>query len=385
MEVRQFHTQSSGVSLPALGELSDLAPQLVLAFGAVRHFTDPAFFPTLREVFPGAMLAGCTTAGEIGVDGVSDDGLVLNALNFRHPALSLASTDFAGIADSRAAGERLASQLAADREGEKLHHILVFGQGVNINGSALIEGLAAVAGSQVVISGGLAGDGGAFRQTWVLCDEGVSDHRIVAVGFYGPSIRLGHGSFGGWQPFGPARKVTRAAGSVLFELDGEPALDVYKRYLGEYADGLPASGLLFPLSMLGVDHRAMGLIRTILGVDEVQRSLILAGDVVEQGYMQLMHASSDALVDGATAAAEAARAVLDGAEPSLSILVSCVGRKLVMGARTEEEVEAVAEVFGNRGLVTGFYSYGEISPFLSTTECKLHNQTMTITTLSERL
>ena len=383
MEVRQFQAQSASISLPALGGLAVLAPQLVLAFGAVRHFTDPAFFPALRESFPDAILAGCTTAGEIGGEGVADDGVVITAVRFRHPGLRAAATGFNGLADSRGAGERLAAQLVADQQGEKLHHILVFGQGVNINGSALIEGLAAVAGSGVVISGGLAGDGGAFRQTWVLSGDGVSDHSIVAVGFYGAAIRLGHGSFGGWQPFGPARKVTRAEGSVLFELDGEPALDVYKRYLGEYAEGLPASGLLFPLSMLGEDHRAVGLIRTILGVDEAQRSLILAGDVVEHGYMQLMHASSDALVDGATAAAEAAREVLRGVEPSLSILVSCVGRKLVMGARTEEEVEAVAEVFGNRGVVTGFYSYGEISPFLSTTECKLHNQTMTITTVSE--
>ena len=182
MEVRQLQTQS--VSLSALGELADLAPHLVLAFGAVRHFTDPTFLASLKEAFPGAILAGCTTAGEIGSQGVSDDGAVVTAVRFRHPALRLAISDFAGIEDSRGAGERLAGQLVAEHEGEALHHILVFGQGVNINGSALIEGLASVAGPAVVISGGLAGDGGAFRQTWVLSDDGVSDRQIVAIGFY---------------------------------------------------------------------------------------------------------------------------------------------------------------------------------------------------------
>lgn len=380
MEVRQI-TLTSDYS--SLAEPAALRPDLVLVFGSVSHFAHPDFFATLKNTFPDALLAGCSTAGEISDQGVSEDSVVVTAVRFKHPALRLAAASIKGMDDSLAAGQRLARQLAGDEGGEPLRHILVFGQGVNINGSALIQGLAATAGAGVIISGGLAGDGGAFQQTWVLTGQGISDHQVVAVGFYGDGVKVGYGSFGGWQPFGPARKVTRAEGNILYELDGEPALDIYKRYLGEYADGLPASGLLFPLSMLGEDHREVGLIRTILGVDEAKKSLILAGDVLEHGYMQLMHASTDALVDGAIAAAETARGRLSGAMPSLTLLVSCVGRKLVMGARVDEEVEAVVEAFGNAGSVAGFYSYGEISPFLTTTECRLHNQTMTITSLSE--
>lgn len=380
MEVRQI-TLTSDYS--SLAEPAALRPDLVLVFGSVSHFAHPDFFATLKNTFPDALLAGCSTAGEISDQGVSEDSVVVTAVRFKHPALRLAAASIKGMDDSLAAGQRLARQLAGDEGGEPLRHILVFGQGVNINGSALIQGLAATAGAGVIISGGLAGDGGAFQQTWVLTGQGISDHQVVAVGFYGDGVKVGYGSFGGWQPFGPARKVTRAEGNILYELDGEPALDIYKRYLGEYADGLPASGLLFPLSMLGEDHREVGLIRTILGVDEAKKSLILAGDVLEHGYMQLMHASTDALVDGAIAAAETARGRLSGAMPSLTLLVSCVGRKLVMGARVDEEVEAVVEAFVNAGSVAGFYSYGEISPFLTTTECRLHNQTMTITSLSE--
>jgi hypothetical protein len=380
MEVRQL-TLTSDYS--SLADLAALRPDLVLAFGSVNHFVHPNFFALLKNAFPDALLAGCSTAGEISDQGVTENSVVLTAVRFRHPALRLAAAGINGMDDSLAAGEGLARQLAGDEGGEPLRHILVFGQGVNINGSALIQGLAATAGAGVIISGGLAGDGGAFQQTWVLTGQGISDHQVAAVGFYGDGVRVGYGSFGGWQPFGPARKVTRAEGNILYELDGEPALDIYKRYLGEYADGLPASGLLFPLSMLGEDHREVGLIRTILGVDEAKKSLILAGDVLKHGYMQLMHASTDALVDGAIAAAETARGRLSGALPGLTLLVSCVGRKLVMGARVDEEVEAVVEAFGNAGSVAGFYSYGEISPFLATTECRLHNQTMTITSLSE--
>ena len=186
-----------------------------------------------------------------------------------------------------------------------------------------------------------------------------------------------------WPNINTARKVTRSVNNVLYELDGESALAVYKRYLGDHAQGLPASGLLFPFAMLGSDHSEVGLIRTILGVDEAAGSLTLAGDIDPDGYLRLMHASTDALVDGAEAAADAAKAMHAHAGQGLALLVSCVGRKLVMGGRVDEEVEAVADVFGQGATLAGFYSNGEISPFSPAVECKLHNQTMTITYISE--
>ena len=170
---------------------------------------------------------------------------------------------------------------------------------------------------------------------------------------------------------------------MLYELDGEPALEVYKRYLGDYASDLSASGLLFPFAMLGEDHREIGLIRTILGVDENDGSLVLAGDVRENGDLRLMHASTNALIEGAEAAARAARDMFSAPRPGVAILVSCVGRKLVMGGRIDDEVEAVAGVFDSGATLAGFYSNCEISPFVGSPACELHNQTMTITYLYE--
>jgi hypothetical protein len=265
---------------------------------------------------------------------------------------------------------------------------LLLGQGVAVNGSALIAGMTKVLGEAVTITGGLAGDAAAFKETWVLNQTGVHNDELVCLGLYGAGLVFAHGSFGGWAPFGPARRVTRCAGNVLFELDGEPALDVYKRYLGDYARDLPASGLLFPFAMLGSDHNEIGLIRTILAVDERDGSLTLAGDIDPDGYLKLMHASTDALVGGAESAAQAAAAAAEVAGwggQGLGLLVSCVGRKLVMGGRVEEEIEAVADVFGQSAILAGFYSNGEISPFTGNLECKLHNQTMTITYLGERI
>lgn len=378
MKTRQINS-SSIPSVTELQSLMEIEPQLALIFGSVARLSEPGLLAALQQSLPGVVLAGCSTAGEISSQGVTDDELVVTSVHFDHPNFRLVTTDLTSMDDSAAAGSRLAQELL----GPELHDVLVFGQGVQINGSALIEGFRASLPNAVSVSGGLAGDGGAFKQTFTISSEQVSDRQIVALGFYGAHSRVQHGSFHGWQPFGPARKVTRCKGNILYELDGEPALEVYKRYLGEYAKDLPGSGLLFPFEMLGEDHAAVGLIRTILGIDEDSGALVLAGDIVQSGYLKLMHASTDSLIDGAYAAAEKARGESSAHGETLAILVSCVGRKLVMGARVDEEVEAVAEVFGAQARVTGFYSNGEISPRFQGLDCQLHNQTMTITYLSE--
>lgn len=379
MRIKQVISRKPGDNSQAGTALQGFTSDLLLVFGSVDHFTHPEFAANLRQLAPQAILLGCSTAGEITPDGVEDGTCTLTAIDFANVGLQAASTELHGMDDSFAAGERLGQQLAAP----DLKAVLLFGPGVQINGSALVNGIASIIGTQVPVTGGLAGDGGAFKQTYTLGPAGVSSKAVVAVGLHGNSLRFGHGSFGGWEPFGPARKVTRCVGNILYELDGEPALDIYKRYLGEHARDLPASGLLFPFAMLGEDHNAMGLIRTILGVDDTQGSLILAGEINPDGYLRLMHASTDKLVNGAEAAAEAAAAMFQASDDSLAILVSCVGRKLVMGPRVDEEVEAVGDVFSKQAVLTGFYSYGEISPFAPGASCKLHNQTMTITCLGE--
>lgn len=376
MKVAQLNVRTAYAAAD-YSPLLAIEPTLVLAFGSVAALQASA--PALQAAFARSHLVGCSTAGEISRDGVADDSLVVTALHFENTPVVQVSTVLADMGDSFAAGQRLAKGLST----VGLRAVLIFGQGVAINGSALIGGLASVVGEQVPITGGLAGDGGAFAKTWVLDDAGLSDERLVCVGLYGDKLEFAHGSFGGWSPFGPARKVTRSENNVLYELDGESALDVYKKYLGEHAKGLPASGLLFPFAMLGSDHNEVGLIRTILAVDEAAGSLTLAGDIDPNGYLKLMHASTDALVDGAEAAAQAAQKMQSNPDEGLALLVSCVGRKLVMGGRVDEEVEAVGDVFGQGATLAGFYSYGEISPFAPSVDCKLHNQTMTITYLSE--
>lgn len=379
MRITQTITRQPAELEHAVASLQGVRNGLLLVFGSIDHFTSPLLHQALQQLAPGLLRLGCSTAGEITPAGVDDGSCTLTAIEFDQVGLRPGCTVLHGMDDSFAAGERLGQQLAS----RDLKAVLVFGPGVQINGSALVDGISSIISHDIPITGGLAGDGGSFRETFTLGQEGIASNKVVAVGLCGDSLRFGHGSFGGWEPFGPARKVTRCTGNILYELDGEPALDIYKRYLGDHARNLPASGLLFPFAMLGEGHNAVGLIRTILGIDAEQGSLILAGEINPDGYLRLMHASTDKLVNGAEAAAEAASGMFQSPGETLAILVSCVGRKLVMGNRVDEEIEAVGEVFKHKAILTGFYSYGEISPFTPGASCKLHNQTMTITCLGE--
>ncbi|MDH5373990.1 MAG: FIST C-terminal domain-containing protein [Acidimicrobiia bacterium] len=369
------HDLSQGWTRP-LPTLSNPERTLVLAFGAAdvyRH--DPGPLAELRSAMPGAVIAGCSTAGEISEARVRDDSLSVAVVDFASARVRMAVADCRSGEDSFKAGESLADQL----EGPDLAGVLVLSDGLHVNGSELVRGITSRLPTGIPVTGGLAADGDRFERTWVLVDDAPVEGRVTAVGFYGDSIRFHHGSQGGWDLFGPERIITRSEGSVLYELDGRPALELYKQYLGDLAEGLPATGLLFPLAVRQ-DPDDRHLVRTILAVDERLQSLTFAGDVPEGARAQLMQANFDRLVGGAEQAAHQAR---NGTtRPVLSIAISCVGRRLVLGDRTEEEIEATLAGLPAGSHQLGFYSYGEISPHSDGT-CNLHNQTMTLTNISE--
>jgi hypothetical protein len=360
--------------------LEDPGPnQLVLVFGSVERLEAPDLVERLRKSFPGAMLAGCSTAGEITAEGLTDGSLAITSLRLERTPLRAAWSACSRMEDSHAAGAALAAQL----NHPDLRYVLVLSDGVHVNGSALVEGIASGIAPSVLVTGGMAGDAGRFTRTLVLSGNGIGERAVVAVGFYGPHFRVGHGSMGGWEAFGPIRRVTRSRRNVVFELDGRPALSVYETYLGEDAKDLPASGLLFPLALVSEDRDETGLIRTLLGVERETGALIFAGDVPEGGLVRLMHANIDGLVNGAGSAADSSYTSLVGLQPQFALLISCVGRRLLMGRSTEQEIEAARERLGVEVPVCGFYSNGEISPFNPSARCELHNQTMTITTFAE--
>ena len=351
------------------------AADLVLIFGSGELLQRDDLLADLRAEHGSAVLLGCSTAGEISGAEVFDDSLTATVVRFETTRLVSAVREVDEPSRSHDVGRDLGRTLPH----RGLRHVLVLSSGLAVNGSELVAGITRELPPGVTATGGLSGDGDRFEQTLVMYGADVSPTRVVALGLYGPDLRVGYGSLGGWDPFGPQRLITRSEGNVLYTLDDQPALDLYRRYLGEHADGLPATGLLYPLSVT-VPGTAEPVVRTILGIDDQEGTMTFAGDLPQGAAARLMKANFERLIDGAGGAAHTAS--LPGSAPDLAILVSCVGRKLVLKQRVEEEVEAVRDCLGPT-VLTGFYSYGEISPFTPQAKCELHNQTMTVTSLSE--
>lgn len=378
MQIEQYRWSDDAGWQPAFTPELGATAQLVLLFGGAETLRSPDLLEQVRQTYPAAQQLGCSTAGEIcGVE-VTDETLTVTAIRFDQTQVQGYAINLDADETSFAAGDRLGRQI----EPHNLAHVFLLSDGLQVNGSDLVRGLMPHLPPGVAVTGGLSGDGDRFQETVVLWNSTPQVGKVVALGLYGDRLKVGYGSFGGWIPFGSERVITKSDGSVLYELDGEPALALYKKYLGEHATGLPASGLLFPLSLQveGSDRR---LVRTILSVSETDQSLTFAGDVPTGTTVRLMQASFGRLVDGAIKAADVSLEPLADTPPDLAILISCVGRKLLLKQRIEEEVEGVREVMGDRTVLTGFYSYGEISPFAAGAPCELHNQTMTITTLRE--
>jgi hypothetical protein len=378
VETFTYDLDSKRWSTPVMPPL-DSERTLVLAFGSRDLLDDPEPLAALRRAYPKAKLLGCSSAGEIVGATVRDRSLSVSVARFEKTTLATAMVEVKDASESFAAGEKLAQAL----QRPDLRGVLVLSEGLGVNGSQLVAGLNAVLPSSVVVTGGLSGDGTRFERTWVCCGAAVKRGIVAAVGFYGDHISIRHGSKGGWDKFGPERVITRSEGNVLFSLDGKPALALYKEYLGDKAAELPASGLLFPLAMRATAKDDKFLVRTLLAVDHEKQSMTFAGDLPKGHLVQLMKADFNRLVGGAELATKTATD--SGPTPSgasLAVAISCVGRRIVLGDRIEEEVEAVRDALPKEALVTGFYSYGEISPY-AIGHSDLHNQTMTLTLFAE--
>ena len=352
--------------------------QLVLIFGTMHAIESSGCFTLATRAFPGAAIIGCTTAGEIHGTTVSDDTVSLTAIAFEHTRVDVRHSSIDGVDRSFDAGKALAEGFAAD----DLKHVFVLSEGMQVNGSELVRGLTSVLPNSVGVTGGFAGDGNRLQETHIWYNGVPEKAAAVAFGLYGDRIRVNHATTGGWDAFGPERMITKSTNNVLFELDGQPALALYKQYLGEYAEGLPATGLLFPLEV-NMGRERSNVLRALLAVDEERGSITFAGDVPERCTARLMIGRIEHLIDAAHAAASLCVESSSDSPPQLSIVVSCNGRRPVLKQRIEEEVEAAHEGLGGSVAMTGFYSYGEIGPMFAGGPPELHNQTMSITTFAE--
>lgn len=356
-----------------------LKEPLVLVFGNRYMLQDENIYNEVREIFNDGHLVFGSTSGDITSESVDDESITITAIEFENSSFSIKTANVlnSGDIDSHKTGKELIEQFPEDG----LKFVFVVSEGSFVNGSQLAVGMNSATEDNLLITGALCGDAARFEKTVSSYNELPKEGEIVAIGLYGETLEVSFATNGGWTPFGPERMVTKSKNNILYEIDGKPALDLYKTYLGEKSKELPGAALLYPLKVKTSDD-SKSIVRTILNIDEEENSMILAGDIKEGSHVQLMMTNVDSIVDAAEIGATKALGVRQN-KPELAILVSCIGRKLVLDQRVEEEVEEVMDVVGEDTTICGFYSYGEIAPFIGELNCQLHNQTMAITLISE--
>lgn len=353
-------------------------PQLVFVFGDRELVSRPELSLQIREFYPNAYVLMSSTAGNILDTTVSEKSVTVSALYFEKTRIWFSETSIESRSDSMNVGGRLAEFLPT----EDLVHSFILSDGLSVNGSDLVRSVNKHLPASVTVTGGLAGDGDQFKKTVVGCNSLPRSNRVALIGFYGSSLRVGHASKGGWKPTGHTYTMTKSEGNVLYELDGSPALDVYKGLLGAEAAKLPGSALLFPLQLTLPEEGEV--VRTVLSVDEEKKSMTFAGDMPQDTVVHLMHAGESDLIRSAKEAGAESVAAFGSTPAQFALLVSCVGRRLVLKDKTSEEVKVVRAAIGRQAAMHGFYSYGELCPSKeSGKRCLLHNQTMTITTFAE--
>jgi hypothetical protein len=355
-----------------------LKNSLVLVFGNRYLLEKSEIIENIRAEFPYENIVFGSTAGEMLCCHVNDNSISVTVIEFENATYKVEREN---ILDFNKNAVELGKSLYGKMSKDNLKHLFVLSEGSFVNGSSLINGLETNLNSSLSITGGMCGDDARFEKTVASFKENPKEGEVILIGFYGESLEISFASFGGWIPFGPERIITRSEGNILYEIDGQPALDLYKKYLGEKSNELPQASLLYPLNVTP-DGKKDPVVRTILNINDADQSMILAGDVPVNSRVQLMMASVDGIAQGAQTAANLAMTKRKN-KPELALLVSCIGRKLVMNQRVEEEVEQVREVVGDKVPLAGFYSYGEMAPFNGSTSCELHNQTMTLTLISE--
>ena len=323
-------------------------------------------------------IIGCTTDGEISSDGFRTDSAVLGGIVSDQIDFHLASVKDLGQ-DCERAGITLAAKLP-----ENVNYIQLFSDGLTGNGCAILRGLESVLDKTIPVCGGTAGDAGRFRRTWQFAGNRVFSNGAVAIGFSG-NFQVGTGASSGWSPIGLAKKVTRSVDNILYELNGEPALNVYERALGKHASKLPAVGVEYPLGLV-TERGAEGekdylLLRATMSVNRKEGAISLAGEIPEGSTVHICCGDSASLLEAAKKAGRLALADLEGRRPVMIFIYSCMARRLILGRQVEEEINCIREAVGPDLPVLGFYTYGEYGRIKKGGPNRLQNETVTVSVI----
>ena len=375
MKITNYYFNEQGVSNKEL----DLHKEdsLILIFG-----NNMEIFQKVVEQFNSKNILGCSSSGEIVEDQLLEEGLSVTVLEFKDTKVKTSLVHFKDYDDSYNAGVEVMKNLNA----EKLKGILVFSEGLNINGSKLVEGMESLNLNNSVIGGGTAGDYLKFNETWVYYNNKKYNNAIVAVGLYGENLNISFGSASGITALGVEKKITSSSKNVLYTIDDKRALDVYKEWFKGFGiEDIEGLLLQCPIEISKNFNQEEGLVRTPIAYNEEEGSVTFTGEIPEGKFLRMMRADVEKMIEASHSAVKSSMEKLNKEKESnvLNLMVSCAGRKALLGTETEDElIEANQITEDANSKQIGFYSYGEFTNVNNKSE--FVNQTMTVISIEEK-
>ena len=338
-------------------EISEYDSILIQVFSGEEKEKFQELLSSLKKMFPRATVIASSTDGEIHNDKVLLKSTIVSISLFDATEVKIAYSD---ESESFLMGERLAKKLVTPRT--KL--LIAFADGILCNGEEFLNGVFSVA-ADVKVAGGLSGDNAKFENCYIGCDDSFYERGAVAVALDSDILQVESFYDFGWTKIGVAHTITHSDKNRVYTIDGMPAVDFYKKYLGEnIAASLPVTGVEFPLI---IQKNSIDIARAVLHKYD-DGSLSFAGNVMEGIQVYLGVGDKNKIMQyhlgHKTLAVES------------FYIYSCMARRRFLNKLIEEELKP----FAHLAPVSGFFTYGE---FYTDAKPELLNQTLTAVSLSE--
>jgi len=363
-------------------KIGNAKADLAIVFSSIDLSGTP-LLKTISNYLSGIRVLGCSGAAIISNRGIFKHGLVIMLLS--HSQGVYFNTGLVKNIMERSAvqaGEELGENLLHGFQGIRRDLSVMFSDGLIESSSDLISGLQERVGVSFPLAGASAADNLAFKKTYIYFDQEIISNAACGI-LWGGKLNFGLGTKHGWKPLGKPRKVTKASGNIINEIDNAPAIRIYEDYLAmdtaELKNELKRISILYPIGIYLPGEEEF-LLRNLFSIED-NGSIVLQGNVPQNSQIRLMIGTKETCLAATHQAIEEVKKGLSGRPCNFVLVFDSISRYILLGRQAGKELEIIKEHLGKDTPIIGLCTYGEQAPLRSINylgKTYFQNQTITI-------
>ena len=321
---------------------------------------------SILKNLPNANIIGATTDGEIVENKVTTNKIIISFSIFEKSTINNTMIRCEDIKESYNSGVNIVNKLIT----KNTKVLILFADGLHINADELLKGVSSSISSEVIISGGLAGDNATFSGTYLINQNKVFNKGVVGISINSDDLIATNDYSFAWQTIGKSFIVNKSFKNIVYEIDGMTPTQLYKKYLGEDVSKLlPGIGIEFPLI---IQNKGVDIARAVLSVND-DGSLVFAGNIEEGSIVKFGVGDANIIINDSV---ELSKNI--SKKPSESIFIySCMARRHFLDSNASSDIQYYSKITNT----SGFFTYGEF--YSNKNNINLLNETLTVLSLSE--